>query len=175
MTWTPEELSRWIGCACTDRTGSRIGKIADVYVDDATGEPEWLAVVTGLFGSRISFVPLKGAQERGDDVEVAYEKAMVKDSPNMDADGQLTEEEEERLYRHYGLPYRQTADAVQAIYEGAVAPEVSKLQEAGSATLNGEMSPEAARLRLRRRDAEAVDDIDLRPERVHAAPHDSAL
>jgi uncharacterized protein (TIGR02271 family) len=36
---------------------------------------------------------------------VPYEKSQVKDAPNIDADGALTQEEEGRLYRHYGLTY----------------------------------------------------------------------
>ena len=36
---------------------------------------------------------------------VNYEKSQVKDAPNVEADGQLSHEEEATLYRHYGLDY----------------------------------------------------------------------
>ncbi len=62
-------------------------------------EPEWLAVSTGLFGSRVSFVPLAEAQRDGDDIRVPYSKDQVKDSPNAEADGALSQDEESRLYR----------------------------------------------------------------------------
>ncbi len=34
-----------------------------VYRDQATGEPEWLTVMTGLFGLKETFVPLPRARE----------------------------------------------------------------------------------------------------------------
>jgi hypothetical protein len=151
--FTTEELERWIDRHAYDKAGRRIGSIADVYVDDATGKPEWLAVVTGLFGSRISFVPLHGASDQGEHIQVAWEKSMVKDSPNMDVDGQLSEEEEERLFRHYGLTYAPTASSAEVIDT-----TVAELQEAGSAGLNADFSPEVAQARLRKREeAEAID------------------
>ncbi len=92
----------------TDRTAldcnySKIGRIADVYVDKATGRPEWLAIKTGLFGTKLSFAPLTGAHVYGDDVVVRYDASLVKDAPKVEADGQLTADQELDLYRHYGI------------------------------------------------------------------------
>lgn len=105
------DLSSWVGRTAVDRDGDKIGKIADVYLDDDSGQPEWLAVTTGMFGAKVSFVPIGGADVRGDDVVVAYDKATVKDSPNAEADGALSPEEEDLLYRHYGRGYSSGADA----------------------------------------------------------------
>src|SRR5215207_4020632 len=102
------DLGTWTGRKVVDRNGDKIGTISDVYVDDDSGRPEWLAVSTGWFGTRVSFVPIEGADIRGDDVVVAYDKATVKDSPNAEADGRLTPREEETLYRHYGYRYSDT-------------------------------------------------------------------
>src|SRR5690348_4068731 len=38
-----------IGRKAFDRNGDKIGTIDEVYLDDATGEPEWAAIRTGLF------------------------------------------------------------------------------------------------------------------------------
>src|SRR5919107_4046783 len=87
-----------------DRSGDKIGKAGQVYLDDATGAPSWVTVNTGLFGTSESFVPLEGASFNGGDrVEVAYEKSQVKDAPRVAADGHLEVSEEEELYRYYGL------------------------------------------------------------------------
>jgi uncharacterized protein (TIGR02271 family) len=87
-----------------DRSGDKIGKAGQVYLDDATGSPSWITVNTGLFGTSESFVPLEGASFNGGDrVEVAYEKSQVKDAPRVAADGHLEVSEEEELYRYYGL------------------------------------------------------------------------
>ena len=83
--------------------GQKIGGIGTIYLDDTTGEPEWVTVKTGLFGASQSFVPLQGADVVGNDIQVNYDKDVVKDAPRVDTDGDLTPEEEQRLYDHYGL------------------------------------------------------------------------
>jgi uncharacterized protein (TIGR02271 family) len=88
-----------------DRDGDKIGTIEEIYLDAETNEPEWALVNTGLFGSKSTFVPLKEASQDGGTLCVPYEKTQVKDAPNMDADGQLSQQDEAQLYRHYGLDY----------------------------------------------------------------------
>ena len=86
--------------------GQKIGSIGQVYVDDSTGEPSFVTVKTGLFGTAESFVPLQDATVTGGDIRVAYNKDEVKDAPRVDPDGQITPTEEQRLYAHYGLSSR---------------------------------------------------------------------
>jgi uncharacterized protein (TIGR02271 family) len=88
-----------------DRDGDKVGTIDAIYVDDQTGEPEWALVNTGLFGTRSTFVPIAQATGSGDRVQVPFEKQRIKDAPNMDPDGHLSEQEEQELWRHYGLDY----------------------------------------------------------------------
>jgi uncharacterized protein (TIGR02271 family) len=102
---TTQDITSWRGQKLVGHDGEKIGTIDEIYVDEQTGEPEWLAVSTGLFGSRVSFVPLAEAQRDGDDVRVPYSKDQVKDSPNAEADGALSQDEESRLYQHYGYDY----------------------------------------------------------------------
>jgi hypothetical protein len=84
-------------------SGEQIGGIGTIYLDDITGEPEWVTVKTGLFGASESFVPLSGASIAGNDIHVGYEKDTVKDAPRVDANGNLSPVEEQQLYVHYGL------------------------------------------------------------------------
>ena len=86
-----------------DSNGTKIGAAGQVYLDDQTGDPSWVTVKTGLFGTSESFVPLQGASLNGHDVSVGYTKDQVKDAPRIESDGNLSPEEEESLYRHYGL------------------------------------------------------------------------
>ncbi len=81
--------------------GEKIGSIGQLYADDDTGEPTWVTVKTGLFGTSQSFVPVEGAHSQGDDLVVPYSKDHVKDAPRVDVDGHLTPEEEDRLYSYY--------------------------------------------------------------------------
>ncbi|WP_434995329.1 DUF2382 domain-containing protein [Arthrobacter sp. Ld5] len=83
--------------------GEKIGSIGQVYLDDQTGEPSWVTAKTGLFGTSESFVPLQGADVEGHDVRVPYTKHQVKDAPRIESDGNLSPEEEDRLYRHYEI------------------------------------------------------------------------
>jgi uncharacterized protein (TIGR02271 family) len=99
------------GRTMLDRDGDKIGKIDDVYEDRQTGQPEWALVNTGLFGTKKTFVPLRGAQPVGEDVRVPLEKAHVKDAPGIEADGELSESEERQLFTHYDLAYEPDADA----------------------------------------------------------------
>jgi uncharacterized protein (TIGR02271 family) len=95
----------WRGRTVVDREGEKIGKLDEIYLDRQTNEPEWALVNTGLFGTKSSFVPLKGAAPAGEDVRVAFAKDQVKDAPSIDADGRLSQQEEGQLYRHYELEY----------------------------------------------------------------------
>ena len=100
-----DTVRSWQGATLVDRDGDKVGTIDAIYVDDQTGEPEWALVNTGLFGTRSTFVPIAQASGSGDQVQVPYEKQLVKDAPNMDPDGHLSEQEEQELWRHYGLEY----------------------------------------------------------------------
>lgn len=107
---TIEEARKIIGATAYGSDGEKIGKVGQVYLDDATGQPEWVTVNTGLFGMSESFVPLANARAKGDRVEVDYPKDKVKDAPRIDAEKNLSEDEEETLYRHYGMGHGRTAE-----------------------------------------------------------------
>jgi uncharacterized protein (TIGR02271 family) len=100
---TMHDVQGWIGRDAVDAHGEKIGKVDQVYADRVSGEPEWLTIKTGLFGSKVSFVPLADARADGEDrVGVAFSKDQVKDAPHVDDDGELSDAEERALYQHYG-------------------------------------------------------------------------
>jgi sporulation protein YlmC with PRC-barrel domain len=110
-----EEVRAWVGRSMIDSDGKQLGEITDIYLDRETDRPEWAVVRTGLFGLRSSFVPLAEATHADDRIQVPHERTLVKDAPNIEADGQLSEAEEAELYRHYGMDYEiVTADGDQA-------------------------------------------------------------
>jgi uncharacterized protein (TIGR02271 family) len=100
-----DTVRSWQGATMVDRDGDKLGTIESIYLDDQTGEPEWALVNTGLFGTRSSFVPLAQANASGDQLQVPYERQLVKDAPRVDTDQHLSEAEEQELWRHYGLDY----------------------------------------------------------------------
>ncbi|HSJ75484.1 MAG TPA: PRC and DUF2382 domain-containing protein, partial [Gemmatimonadales bacterium] len=103
---TQNQVRDLIGSELLDANGNKIGKIGQIFLDDETGQPEWVTVNTGLFGTNESFVPLADAEVTGDALRVSYDKDKVKDAPNVDIDGgHLDEAQEADLYRYYGLEY----------------------------------------------------------------------
>ena len=99
-----DDVRTWQGETAHGQDG-KLGTIEDIYLDEQTGEPEWVAINTGLFGSKVSFAPLAEATRSGEGVQLPYTKEQVKDAPNAEADGRLSQDEEAALYRHYGLEY----------------------------------------------------------------------
>src|ERR687897_2377665 len=102
------EAYEWRGRNVVDQEGAKVGRLEEIYLDQHTGRPEWLLIHTGLFGTKSSFAPLAGAQVDGEDVRIGYSKQEVKDAPSVEADGELSQEEEARLYAHYGLDYSES-------------------------------------------------------------------
>jgi uncharacterized protein (TIGR02271 family) len=102
------EAYEWRGRNVVDQEGAKVGRLEEVYLDQHTGRPEWLLVHTGLLGMKSSFAPLAGARVDGEDVRIGYSKQEVKDAPSVEADGELSQEEEARLYAHYGLDYSES-------------------------------------------------------------------
>ena len=84
-------------------TDGDLGRITELYVDNTDGDPTFATVDTGGFAGRSSFVPLAGATLSGDSVRVPYDRDLVQRAPGIDPDAELTPEEEERLYAHYGV------------------------------------------------------------------------
>lgn len=102
MTITAEQLQNLVGKVYSNNS-DKIGTIGKFYLDDATGEPTWATVKTGLFGTSESFVPLQGGRVDGDDLVVDYDEDTVKGAPRVEADSHLDPQEEEELYAYYGL------------------------------------------------------------------------
>jgi uncharacterized protein (TIGR02271 family) len=105
MASTNQDVLALRGQELRGSDGDKLGTIEEIYLDTDTNEPEWALVTTGLFGTKQSFVPLDGMTQDGGTATVPFDKATVKDAPNVDPDGRLSEREEAELYRHYGRDY----------------------------------------------------------------------
>jgi uncharacterized protein (TIGR02271 family) len=116
-TYTREDVLSWRGRDLIDNDGDKIGSIDDIYLDRETDQPEWAVVTTGLFGTKRTFVPLSEAQTHEDGVRVPYEKATVKDAPKVDPDGELSRDEEQTLYQHYGREYSDYDDTTSGVLD----------------------------------------------------------
>jgi uncharacterized protein (TIGR02271 family) len=98
-----------IGSTAYDNDGDKIGKVGQLFLDDETGQPEFVTVNTGLFGTKETFIPVGDATFDGDRLVLPFDKDKVKNAPNVDAEGgHLDRPEEQRLYEYYGLGYGTT-------------------------------------------------------------------
>jgi uncharacterized protein (TIGR02271 family) len=108
MTIEQENILQYRGQDLLDRDGDKIGRIEEIYLDTETNRPEWALVNTGLFGTKSTFVPIVQASEESGKLRVPFEKGQVKDAPRVDAAGELSQQEEGELYRHYGMQYSES-------------------------------------------------------------------
>jgi stress response protein YsnF len=96
------DLSAAIGSTVQGPDGEKIGTVESFFVDDRTGAPTWVAVSTGLFGTKHSIVPATQASFDDGVLNVPVHKDTVRHAPVTGGD-HLGPEEETALRQHYGL------------------------------------------------------------------------
>ncbi|WP_237565365.1 PRC-barrel domain-containing protein [Ornithinimicrobium cavernae] len=102
MPINSEHLASLTDADVIDQNGDKVGGVGQIYLDDATGQPAWVSVKSGLFGLRESFVPLSGADVAGGNIRVPYTKDFIKDAPRVDAENHLDDSQQSTLYSYYG-------------------------------------------------------------------------
>jgi hypothetical protein len=109
MPITESDLSGLSGGNVVTASVDKIGSIGQIYLDDQTGEPSFVAANTGLLGMSQSLIPLRDATIRDGDVVVGYDKDMVTNAPPLEDDeGSLSRGQQEKLYDYYGISYDAT-------------------------------------------------------------------
>lgn len=98
-----DQLDALLDATAFDSTGTKIGAVRQVYVDDASGKITFATVSTGIFSSD-AIVPLHGARLLDDELHVDHTRAVIRDSPRPDhTEDALTPEQEVKLLEYYGL------------------------------------------------------------------------
>jgi len=85
--------------------GQKLGSVDAVYYDNATDRAEWVAVRSGLLGTRVTLVPLRRADYSGDALRVPFDKVQLRNAPHHDPGNELSSADEADLYRYYGIDY----------------------------------------------------------------------
>jgi len=104
-----ENIREWEGKDVVDAEGEPVGQLEDVYFDASTDEPLFVTVHTGLFGRHLTFVPLAGATLGQDYLKVGRLKAEIHHAPNIEKGGELSLDDEARVFKHYGIAYQPPA------------------------------------------------------------------
>jgi uncharacterized protein (TIGR02271 family) len=90
-----------IGAEVVDPGNDKVGKVGQVYLDSDSNEPTWVSVKTGLFGLSETLVPIDDASWTDGVLRVNVDKGRIKDAPRVEADQELSPEEQDRLYEYY--------------------------------------------------------------------------
>lgn len=143
MADTTQAMDRLLDYDVVDTEGNKVGSIENIWVDGATEQLEFVAVKTGRLLGKTHIVPVADARidEANRQVRVPYREGQIKDAPHIDHDAELSDEDEQRVYDHYGV-------------ERSTAPSPTGL--AGDAGTTGERR-QAARTTDRDRGAGGAD------------------
>lgn len=140
------------GSTVHDTDGSKIGKVSGVYTDEQTGKAEWVAVHTGLFGSKEALIPIAAGTLGEDGLVVPFDKEKVKNAPHTDPDTELTTQQEAELFTYYGVPYG--GDTVTAT-GGATATSTDRVQDTSGPNTDDSMTRSEERLHVGTESVEA--------------------
>jgi uncharacterized protein (TIGR02271 family) len=101
---TTQQIDELLGTTINGSDGSSLGKVGEIYLDDATKRPDWAGVSTGTIMKKHRLIPLSDAKMVGDALTVPYDMDMIKAAPEINTDdGYISPAEENKLYRHYGI------------------------------------------------------------------------
>jgi uncharacterized protein (TIGR02271 family) len=183
------DVLEWRGRTAVDADGQKLGSIEQIYLDNETDRPEWALIHTGMFARRSSFMPLEGATSEGDQIRAPFSKDQVEDAPQMDADSELSQQDEAALYAHYGIPYSESRSD-SGLPQGGAGRDVSGPETDGAMTRSeeelrvGTARQEAGRARLRKYVVEEQvtrtvpvrrEEIRVEREPITYANRDSAM
>ena len=127
-----DDFAAWSGRDVLGPGGDRLGAVDTIFLDEATGVPEWVLVSRD---DGPAFVPLAGASVEERAIRVEQGADRVAASPRPEVAETLSVADEKRLYEHYGLEHSQEESST-VLPEGASAEERPRLRRADMAPRN---------------------------------------
>lgn len=101
------DVREWRDRAAVDTQSHKIGVLEAVSVDTTTDEPAMATVRIGLpTRHRLVFVPLEDASVGAGHLKVGYVKTSAKQAPSIGTDDVLPVEQEEAVFKHWGLAHQ---------------------------------------------------------------------
>jgi hypothetical protein len=93
------------GTDVIDQVGAKLGPVKDLYAPGGEGEPMWVSIEmqTGMVGRRTVLVPLARLKEEDGNVVLPYSIQHVEQAPEVEADGEISVEDDHRLRDYYGI------------------------------------------------------------------------
>lgn len=104
MTEAIEDVSELPGKTVTDQEENPIGEIKEIYAADGE-EPAWVGVEAkfGMNDKRMVLIPLARLKDEHGELRVPYSKEHIKNTPQLESDGEIDEEMGRKLRDHFGI------------------------------------------------------------------------
>src|SRR5436305_8449088 len=104
MTEAIEDVTELPGKTVTDQEENPIGEIKEIYAADGE-EPAWIGVEAkfGMNNKRMVLIPLARLKDEHGELRVPYSKEHIQNTPTLESDGEITEEEGRKLRDHFGI------------------------------------------------------------------------
>src|ERR671910_1632042 len=95
---------QYAGYTVVDQSGSKIGKVDDLFLDE-NDQPEYFGVKMGFLGTSSTLIPadITTINNEQGSIEVSQPKDTVKNGPAFDDDREITPEYENEVRSYYGL------------------------------------------------------------------------
>jgi hypothetical protein len=163
-----DDFQAWTGRDVLGPDGGRLGAVEEIYLDEATGVPEWVLVGRD---EGAAYVPLAGASVEERAIRVAQPADRVAAAPQLEAGQTLTVGEVKRLYEHYGIEYSQEESPTVLPAEGAAeAPEPVTEEQP-----DPESKPRLRKADMAPRNLSSATPSELPPPRPQVVPPESGF
>jgi uncharacterized protein (TIGR02271 family) len=95
---------QYAGYTVVDESGSKIGKVDDLFLDE-NDQPEYFGVKMGFLGTSSTLIPADITTVNNEQgiIEVSQPKSTVQDGPAFDDDREITPDYENQVRSYYGL------------------------------------------------------------------------
>jgi hypothetical protein len=95
---------QYAGYTVVDQSGSKIGKVDDLFLDE-NDRSEYFGVKMGFLGTSFTLIPADITTVDGElgFIEVSQPKSTVQDGPAFDDDREITPDYENEVRSYYGL------------------------------------------------------------------------
>lgn len=92
------------GYAIVDRSGAKVGPIARIWTDTASGQLKFIGLTTGRLRRQTYVIPAHNARidDHARSMTVHYRAAVIRRAPHHNSDVSLKTDQERKVYDHYG-------------------------------------------------------------------------
>lgn len=135
-----------------DQSGSKIGKVDDLFVDE-NDQPEYIGVKMGFLGTSSTLIPweLVTPEEDSGRLVIVTDKETAKNGPAFDDDREITPEFEQQVYSYYGLQRPSGSESPGSSYGAYEDEDELRVQRTEEELVAGTREREAGSISVRKR------------------------